>query len=33
MRMYDIIQKKKIGLELNEEEIKFFVQGYGYLLK
>ena len=28
MRMYDIIQKKKIGLELNEEEIKFFVQGY-----
>ena len=28
MRMYDIITKKKQGLELTEEEIAFFVRGY-----
>ena len=28
MRMYDIIQKKKTGNELSEQEIKFFVDGY-----
>ena len=28
MRMYDIIMKKKIGEELSEEEIRFFVEGY-----
>ncbi len=28
MRMYDIIQKKKLGLELSNEEIVFFVKGY-----
>ncbi|GGC86818.1 pyrimidine-nucleoside phosphorylase [Thalassobacillus devorans] len=28
MRMVDVIQKKRNGLELNEEEIKFFVTGY-----
>lgn len=28
MRMYDIIQKKKMGRELSEQEIKFFVDGY-----
>lgn len=27
MRMYDIIQKKKYGGELSDEEIKFFVKG------
>ncbi len=28
MRMYDIILKKREGLELTREEIKFFVEGY-----
>lgn len=28
MRMYDIILKKRNGLELTKEEIEFFVQGY-----
>ncbi len=28
MRMYDIIQKKREGLELSVDEIKFFVSGY-----
>ena len=28
MRMYDIIQKKRDGFELSEEEIKFVVDGY-----
>lgn len=28
MRMYDIIFKKRKGLELTKEEIEFFVQGY-----
>ncbi|MFG6114448.1 pyrimidine-nucleoside phosphorylase [Halobacillus sp. MO56] len=28
MRMVDVIQKKRNGMELNEEEIKFFVEGY-----
>ena len=28
MRMYDIIEKKKFGKELTEEEIAFFVNGY-----
>lgn len=28
MRMYDIIEKKKLGEALTEEEIKFFVQGF-----
>ena len=28
MRMYDIIQKKKTGKVLSEEEIRFFVDGY-----
>lgn len=28
MRMYDIILKKRKGLELTKEEIEFFVQGY-----
>ncbi|HLR34373.1 MAG TPA: pyrimidine-nucleoside phosphorylase [Tissierellales bacterium] len=28
MNMYDIIKKKRDGLELNEEEIKYFVEGY-----
>ena len=28
MRMYDIIQKKKVGSELSNEEIIFFVNGY-----
>lgn len=28
MRMIDIIEKKKEGLELSKEEIKFFVDGY-----
>ncbi len=28
MRMYDIIQKKRDGFELTEEEIKFFINGY-----
>ncbi|WP_028783105.1 pyrimidine-nucleoside phosphorylase [Thalassobacillus devorans] len=28
MRMVDVIQKKRNGMELNEEEIKFFVKGY-----
>ena len=28
MRMYDIIEKKKRNIELNKEEIDFFVNGY-----
>lgn len=28
MRMYDIIKKKREGLALSEEEIKFFIEGY-----
>ena len=28
MRIYDIIQKKRDGLELTKEEIEFFVEGY-----
>src|SRR5699024_234498 len=28
MRMYDIIEKKRDGLTLNEEEINFFINGY-----
>jgi len=28
MRMFDIIQKKKEGLELTKEEIDFFIKGY-----
>jgi pyrimidine-nucleoside phosphorylase len=28
MRMYDIIEKKRDGKELNYEEIKFFINGY-----
>lgn len=28
MRMYDIIKKKRDGLELSQEEIAFFVKGY-----
>ncbi len=28
MRMYDVILKKRKGLELTKEEIEFFVQGY-----
>ena len=28
MRMYDIILKKRKGLELTKEEIIFFVQGF-----
>jgi len=28
MRMYDIIEKKRDGLELNQEEIQFFIDGY-----
>src|SRR5690625_1877819 len=28
MRMYDIIEKKRDGLELNQEEIQFFIEGY-----
>jgi pyrimidine-nucleoside phosphorylase len=28
MRVYDIIEKKKQGMELNEKEIKFIVDGY-----
>src|SRR5690625_4373854 len=28
MRMYDIIEKKRDGLELNQEEIQLFIEGY-----
>ncbi len=28
MRMYDIIQKKKLGLELSKDEIAFFIDAY-----
>ena len=28
MRMYDIIQKKRDGFALGEEEIRFFIDGY-----
>ncbi len=28
MRMYDLIQKKKIGEELSDQEIAFFIKGY-----
>ena len=28
MRIFDIIQHKKEGLELTEEEIRFFIDGY-----
>ncbi|HEY4602561.1 MAG TPA: pyrimidine-nucleoside phosphorylase [Cerasibacillus sp.] len=28
MRMYDIIEKKRDGLTLSEEEIRYFIQGY-----
>ena len=28
MRMYDLIKKKREGLVLSEEEIKFFIEGY-----
>ncbi|WP_304942427.1 pyrimidine-nucleoside phosphorylase [Vallitalea guaymasensis] len=28
MRMYDIIEKKKLGMVLSEDEIKYFVNGY-----
>jgi len=28
MRMYDIIEKKRDRLELNQEEIQFFIEGY-----
>ena len=28
MRMYDILEKKKNGNELSQEEIAFFVKGY-----
>ena len=28
MRMYDIIMHKRNGLELTDEEIAFFIQGY-----
>lgn len=28
MRMYDIIEKKKLGYELSDEEIRWFVSGY-----
>ena len=28
MRMYDLIEKKKIGGELSKEEISFMVGGY-----
>ena len=28
MRMYDIIEKKRNGFELSDEEIKFFIDGF-----
>ncbi|MBQ8207376.1 MAG: hypothetical protein IJZ89_01420, partial [Clostridia bacterium] len=28
MRMYDIIHKKRLGGELSEEAIRFFVEGF-----
>ena len=28
MRMYDIIHKKRLGYELSDEEIEFFVEGF-----
>ena len=28
MRTYDIIKKKRDGYELNEQEIRFFIDGY-----